>query len=86
MITAVENFPVLSTVHYLNSKFKNKLQNGKASRPFISELSVWRDYYNLGTTFKCIALIVFMMLPCLLLQKPSRDSKAKDHLKKLEEI
>ena len=26
-----------------------------------------------------------MTLPCLLLQKPSRNSKAKDHVKKLQE-
>ena len=32
-----------------------------------------------------IALKVYMILPCLLLQKPSRESKARDHVKKLEE-
>ena len=62
-----------------------KVPSGSAGRRFISELSLWLDHYNRGTDFSCIALKVFMVLPCLLLQKPSRNSKAKDHSKKLEE-
>ena len=46
-----------------------KLPNGKASRLFINELSLWLDHYNRGTDFKSIVLIVFMTLSCLLLQK-----------------
>ena len=39
--------------------------------------------HNRGMAFKCIALKVFMTLPCLLLQNPSWKSEAKNHLKKL---
>ena len=58
---------------------------GKASRLFISELTMWLDHYNRSTSFKSIALKVFMTLPCLILQKPSCNSKAKDHAKALDE-
>ena len=29
-----------------------KLENGKTSRFFINELSLWLDHYNRGTDFK----------------------------------
>ena len=70
-------------IHWRKKLFK--LPNGKASHLFINELSLWLDHYNRGTNFKRIAFKVFMTLPCLLLQKPSKNSKAKDHVKKLEE-
>ena len=43
------------------------------------------NHFNRGTNFQGIAIKVFMILPSLLLQKPSKTSKAKDHLKKLDE-
>ena len=61
-----------------------KLPTGKASRLFINELTIWLDHHNRSTPFKSIELKVFMTLPCLLLQKSPRNSKAKDHLKTLE--
>ena len=70
-------------IHWRKNLFK--LPNGKASRLFINELSLWLDHYNRSTDFKCMALKVFMTVPCLLLQKPSKNSKAKDHIKKPEE-
>ena len=70
-------------IHWKKNLFK--LPSGKAIRLFIDELSLWLDHYNRGTDFKCIALKVFMTFPYLLLQKPSKISKAKDHVKKLEE-
>ena len=50
----------------------------------INELSLWLDHCNPDTAFKYIALKVFTTLTCLLLQKPSRNSKAKDNIKKRE--
>ena len=61
-----------------------KLPTGKASRLFINELTIWLDHYNRSTPFKSMKLKVFMTLPCVLLQKSPRNSKAKDHLKTLE--
>ena len=51
----------------------------------INELTIWLDHYNISTPFKSITLKVFITLPCLLLQKPSRNSKAKGHSKTLED-
>ena len=43
------------------------------------------DHFNRRTEFCRIAPKVFIALPCLLQQKPSRQSKSKDHSKKLKE-
>lgn len=67
------------------NNYSTQLQQEYQKRLFINELFLWLDHYNRETAFKCIALKVFMTLPCLLLQKPSRNCKAKDHVKKLEE-
>ena len=92
--TAWHDYTAEQFVNLINTTYDNiihwrknlfKLPNGKASHLFINELSLWLDHYNRGTDFKCMALKVFMTLPCLLLQKPSKNSKAKDHIKKLEE-
>ena len=45
----------------------------------------WLEHFNKGTVFEGIALKVYMILPSLLLQKPSRNSKASDHQLKLME-
>ena len=70
-------------IHWRKNLFK--LPNGRASGLFSNELSFWLDHYNRVTAFKCVALKVFMTLPYFLLQKTSRNSKTKDHVKKLEE-
>ena len=60
-----------------------KLPSGKAAKGYITELTKWIDHYNKGTDLHAIALKVFHILPALLLQKPSKNSKAKEHLQKL---
>ena len=70
-------------VHWRKNLFK--LPSGTAGRSFISLLTNWLDHFNCGNEFRRIALKVFMVLRCLLLQKPSCQSKSKDHSKKLEE-
>ena len=71
-----------SIIHWRKNLFK--LPSYKASHIFINELTVWLDHYNRSTQFKSIALKALMTLPCLLRQKPSRNSTAKDHSKALE--
>ena len=61
-----------------------KLPSGNAAKKFVNELAKWLEFYNTNTELQGIALKVFHILPALLLQKPSRNSKAKDHLIKLE--
>ena len=62
-----------------------KLPTGKAGKVFIKELTKWLELFNNNSEFRSIALQVYHTLPALLLQKPTRNSKAKDHLRKLEE-
>ena len=51
----------------------------------MAELASWLRQYNVDSDCRAIALKVFFTLPSLLLQKPSKSSKAKDHLAKLVE-
>ena len=62
-----------------------KLPTGKAAKSFIVELTNWLERFNRGGHYHDIALKVYMILPALLLQKPSKNSKAKDHCRKLDE-
>ena len=52
---------------------------------FIRELTSWLEHFNRDSEYKYIALKVYMILSSLLLQKPTHNSKAKDHNKKIEE-
>ena len=61
-----------------------KLPSGNADKMFIQELISWLEHFNRDSEYKSIAMKVHMILPSLLLQKPTRNSKAKDHTKKLE--
>ena len=61
-----------------------KLPSGNASKKFVKTLAEWIQFFNTGSDLKGVALKVFHILPALLLQKPSRKSKAKEHLKSLE--
>ena len=60
-----------------------KLPTGKAGKDFISELTHWLEIFNTQEDLSSVALKVFMILPALLLQKPSKTSKSKDHSEKL---
>ena len=61
------------------------IPSGKAGKEFITELSSWLNKFNNDTPLQSIALKVYMVLPSLLLQKPSRKSKAKQHSAKLSQ-
>ena len=60
------------------------LRTGKSGKLYIDEnvklLNSWLE----GTTLHNIAFKAIMIMPNLLLQKPSKNSKAKDHLTALE--
>ena len=51
----------------------------KQERRLSSYRTEWLSKFNTDTNVKGIALKVFMILPIILLQKPSARSKAKDH-------
>ena len=81
----------LETIHRVYDEIvqwrKNlfKFPSGNAAKMFIRELISWLEHFNRDSEYKSIALKVYMILPSLILQKPTRNSKARYHTKKLEE-
>ena len=65
------------------SKNLFKLPSGNTAKMFIQELTSWLEYFNRDSEYKFIALKVYMIPPSLF-QKPTHNSKAKDHTKELE--
>ena len=61
------------------------LPTGKAGEEFIEELTQLYSHFNNGTEFESVALLMTSIIFPLLLQKPSRNSKSKDHLRVLEQ-
>ena len=59
------------------------LPTGKAGQCFIDEITRILDAWVNGSPVKHIAFKAVMIMPSLLLQKPSKDSKSKDHTKAL---
>ena len=55
------------------------LPTGKAGKKFIREITRLINCWIDNTALKPIALKSIMVMPALLLQKPSRTSKSKDH-------
>ena len=58
---------------------------GKLGKDFIILMTYWLEQFNNNSDFKCIALKTFMILPSLFIQKPSKNSKVKDHIQKLQD-
>ena len=57
---------------------------GKDGREFVSELARLYQAFGSASTLESVALKATIVLPILLLQKPSKVSKTKDHVKCLE--
>ena len=64
-------------VHFRRNVFN--IPSGKAGKNFIAELTFWLRQFNSPSHLNSISLKVFMILPSLMLQKPSAKSKAKEH-------
>ena len=62
-----------------------KPPTGNAAKAFIKELSLWLERFNRKTEHHSIALKFYIILPALMLQKPSKASKSQEHCKKLED-
>ena len=60
------------------------LPSSKSRSCFIDETTRLTDAWVRGSPLKNITLKAVMIMPSLLLQKPSKDSKTKDHTKALE--
>ena len=61
------------------------LPSGKAGKSFINLITEWLKNFNNGNSFQGIAWKVIMVLPNLLLQKPSKKRKAKEHSELLDD-
>lgn len=69
-------------VHFKRNIFN--VPSGRAGKDFIMELVSWLRHFNNNTDMNSIALKAFMVLPTLILQKPSPKSKAKEHSAAIE--
>ncbi|KAL5266928.1 hypothetical protein ACHWQZ_G004092 [Mnemiopsis leidyi] len=56
-----------------------KLPTGKTGKLFIKEMTTLFDYFNSDSSLQPLALKLIMVYAPLLLQKPSKTSKSKDH-------
>ena len=69
-------------VYWKNNTFH--IPTSKGGRYFIDEAARLINAWVRGSPLKNIALKAVMIMPSLLIQKPSNDSKSKDHTKALE--
>ena len=59
---------------------------GKAGKDFVRELSKLYSAYGSASALESVALKAAVVLPILLLQKPSRTSKTKQHITLLDRL
>ena len=71
-------------VHWKRNIFA--IPSGKVGTTFVNELSRLFRAYAVGSTLESVALKAALTMCPLLLQKPSRSSKSKDHIACLEEL
>ena len=57
-----------------------QVPSGKAGKAFIEELTKAVSYFTASSNLEAVAITMIMILPPLLLQKPSKNSKSKDHV------
>ena len=69
-------------VHYRRNIFN--VPSGRAGKSFIEELTFWIKQFNSDSDLNSVTLKAFMVLPTLILQKPSATSKSKEHSKAIE--
>ena len=60
------------------------LPSGHAGKSYIKETIRLLDEWNHNSSLKDIALKAIMVMPSLLLQKPSKNSKTKEHVESLD--
>ena len=69
-------------VHWRRNIFS--VPSGRVGKAFVSELTIMFKAYADGSALESIALTAAMLLPLLLLQKPHKRSKAREHTQCLE--
>ncbi len=76
-ITDAVNHAYLKIVRWKKNLFK--VPSGKVGQEFIEEVNKTLVHYVSGSHFESVALTMSMIIFPLLLQKPSRSSKCRDH-------
>ena len=76
------NSAYLEVVRWRRNLFD--VPTGKVGQDFIDEVITLINHFNDGTAFEPIALTLVALIFPLLLQKPSANSKTKDHVRYLE--
>ncbi|CAH3197598.1 unnamed protein product [Porites evermanni] len=71
------NLPQFDVVHFRRNIFN--LPSGGVGKHFIEELTFWLKQFNSNSDLNSVALKAFMLLPSVILQKPSATSKSKEH-------
>ena len=69
-------------VHFRRNIFN--VLSGRTLKAFIEELTFWIKQFNSNSDLNSVALKAFMVLPTLILQKPSATSKSKEHCAAIE--
>ena len=69
-------------VHWKKNVFM--LPSGAAGKRYVEEVTRLMKLWIQDTPLKSISLKAAHVMPALLLQKPSKSSKTKDHLQALE--
>ena len=86
--------PILEFIKIVDSIYdevvwwrKNLFQtpSGGSGKAFIKLLTTWLRLFNENSNLQKVAIKVFMILPVLLLQKPSVSSKVKEHINVLQQ-
>ena len=60
------------------------LPSGQAGKMFLEEMTKVASAWARGSPAQTVAMIMIMVMPALLLQKPSKRSKTADHIKALK--
>ena len=74
---------VYDEIVYYRRNISN-LPSSRAGKSFIEELTFWIKQFNADSDLNSVALKAFMVLPTLILQKPSATSKSKEHSAAIE--
>ena len=73
-----EEINIYNEVFHFQRNIFNLLSGG-AGKHFIEELTFWLKQFNSNSDLNSVALKAFMVLPSVILQKPSATSKTKEH-------
>ena len=69
-------------IHWRRNLFQ--IPSGSSGKAFVTELARLYQAYADGSDLETIAIKACTVAPILLLQKPYRTSKSKDHVKHLQ--